>query len=282
MTSPVDPTTYNDAYEMLKAKLSEWGIDDLGDDVINTLVQGYSPSVATMVIQDTPQYKKRFAANDTRIKAGLPALTPAEYIATERSYISTLRKYGLPEGFYDQQEDFQKWISADVSPEEMDQRANTARQAYVDAGPEVKDQWQQLYGLTPGDAVAAFLDEKTAVNLLQKRAQAVSISAEAERAFHGQYQLTPGRAEELAQQGVTQGKAQQGFSSVASRLPRDQFLAHLAGVDFTQKDAENEVLLDDVSAKAERDKVYKAEQGRFASNYLPTTPAGLAKNNGAY
>jgi hypothetical protein len=283
MTTP-EPTqtTYNDAYEMLKAKLAEWGIDGLGDDVINTLVQGYSPDVATLVLQDTPQYKKRFAANDTRIKAGLPALTPAEYVATERSYISTLRKYGLPEGFYDQQEDFQKWISADVSPEEMDQRAGAARQAYVDASPEVKDQWQQLYGLTPGDAVATFLDEKTALNLLNKRTQAVSISAQAERAFNGQYQLTQARAEELANQGVTQDKAQAGFSSVASRLPRDQFLGRLAGQDFTQTEAENEVLLDDSKAKAERDKIYKAEQGRFNENYLPTTTAALAKNPGNF
>lgn len=281
MTAPVQ-NTYNDAYEMLKAKLAEWGISDLGDDVINTLVQGYSPDVATLALQDTAQYKKRFAANDARIKAGLPALSPAEYIATERSYISTLRKYGLPEGFYDQPEDFQKWLAADVSPEEMDQRANTARQAYVDASAEVKDQWQQLYGLTPGDAVAAFLDEKTAVNLLNKRAQAVSISAEAERAFRGQYQLTATRAEELANEGVSQEQAQKGFSSVASRLPRDQMLARMAGFDFTQQEAENEVLLNDASAKAERDKIYKAEQGRFNENFLGTTTAGVSRNTGQF
>lgn len=281
MTTP-DPTTYNDAYEMLKSKLHEWGIDDLGDDVINTLVQGYSPDVATLVIQDTPQYKKRFKANDDRIRAGLPALSPAEYVGTERAYISTLRRYGLPEGFYDQPEDFQKWLAADVSPEEMDQRANVARQAYVDASPQVKDQWTQLYGLTPGDAVASFLDEKTAVNLLQKRTQAVTISAEAERAFNGRYQLTTSRAEELANQGVDQGKAQAGFNSVASRLPHDQMLARMARFDFTQTEAENEVLLDDTKAKAERDKVYKAEQNRFNENYLPTTQAGFSKGPGNY
>lgn len=281
MTTPTQ-TTYNDAYELLKAKLAEWGIADLGDDVINTLVQGYSPEVATLALQDTPQYKKRFAANDARVKAGLPALSPAEYVATERAYSSTLRKYGLPEGFYDQQEDFQKWLSADVSPEEMDQRASAARQAYVDASPEVKDQWQQLYGLTPGDAVASFLDPKAAVNLLQKRAQAVNISAEAERAFSGKYQLTTSRAEELANEGVTQQQAQEGFSSVASRLPRDQFLGRLAGVDFTQTEAENEVLVNDVKAKAERDKIYNAERGRFNSNYLPVTSAGLNRDTGNF
>jgi len=281
MTTPAQ-TTYNDAYEMLKAKLAEWGIDDLGDDVINTLVQGYSPDVATLVIQDTPQYKKRFAANDARIKAGLPALSPAEYVSTERSYISTLRKYGLPQGFYDQPEDFQKWLAADVSPEEMDQRANVARQAYVDASQDVKDQWQQLYGLTPGDAVATFLDEKTAVNLLNKRAQAVTVSAEAERAFRGKYQLSASRAEELVNGGVSQEQAQGGFADVASRLNRDQFLGRLAGEDFTQREAENEVMLNDASAKAERERIYNAEKGRFNSNFLGTTPAGVARDTGSY
>jgi hypothetical protein len=282
MTSPVDTTSYNDAYELLKSKLAEWGIGDLDDATMNILVQGYSPDVAALALQDTPQYKQRFAANDQRIKAGLPALSPAEYIATERAYISTLRKYGLPEGFYDQPEDFQKWLAADVSPEEMDQRANVARQAYVDASPEVKDQWQQLYGLTPGDAVAAFLDEKTAVNLLNKRAQAVSISAEAERAFAGRYQLTTSRAEELANEGVSQEQAQKGFSSVASRLPRDQMLARMAGFDFTQKEAEDEVLLNDVKAKQERDKTYGAERGRFNENFLGTTTAGVSRTTGQY
>lgn len=278
MTTPVDTTSYNDAQELLKAKLAEWGIADLDDATMNILVQGYSPDVAQLALQDTPQYKDRFKANDARIKAGLPALSPNEYVQTERAYQSTLREFGLPEGFYDSHDDFTKWLGSDVSPDEVRQRATTARQAYIDASPEVKDQWQSLYGLTPGDAIASFLDEKTAVNLLNKRAQATSIAAEAERAFKGQYQINVGRAEELATEGVTQQQAQQGFSSVASRLPHDQFLGRLAGVDFSRTDAENEVLLNDTSAKAERDRIYNAEKGRFNANYLPTTQAGLAKD----
>lgn len=282
MTSPVDTTSYNDAYEMLKSKLGEWGIDDLDDSTINILVQGYSPEVGILALQDTPQYKERFKANDARIKAGLPALAPAEYVGLERSYISTLREYGLPQGFYDDRSDFQKWIAADVSPQEMQQRAQTARQAYVDASPDVKEQWQNLYGLTPGDAVAAFLDQDKAVSLLQKRAQATSIAAEAERAFKGNYQLSATRAEELVNEGVTQQQAQSGFTSVASRIGHDQFLGRLAGEDFTQTEAENEVLTNDTNAKAERDKIYNAEKGRFNANYLPTTQAGLTRDAGSF
>jgi hypothetical protein len=282
MTSPTNTQTYNDAYQLLKSKLAEWGIDGLDDATVQILVQGYSPEVATLALQDTPQYKERFKANEARLKAGLPVLSPGDYIATERSYISTLREFGLPQGFYDQPEDFQKWIAADVSPDEMRQRATVARQAYIDASPEAKDQWQQLYGLTPGDAVAAFLDEKTAISLINKRAQSVSIAAEAERAFKGQYQIDKGRAEELATEGVTQEQAQRGFSDVASRLNRDQYLGRLAGEDFTQKEAENEVLLNDASAKAERDRIYNSEKARFDQNFLGTTPAGVARDTGSY
>lgn len=282
MTTPVDTQVYNDAYAMLTAKLAEWGITGLDDAVKQILTAGDSADVATLRLQDTPQYKERFKANAARTQAGLPVLSPAEYIATERGYISTLREYGLPSGFYDDPTDFQKWIAADVSPAEIKDRAGAARQAYLDASPEVRDQWQQLYGLTPGDAVATFLDEKTALNVLQKRAQATSISAEAERAFQGRYQLSTQRAEEFADQGVDQQTAEKGFQSIASRLPRDQFLGRLAGENFTQTEAENETLLNDTSAKAERDKIYNAERGRFQANYLPTTSAGLNRNTGNY
>lgn len=267
---------------MLTAKLAEWGIDGLDDAVKQILTAGDSADVATLRLQDTPQYKERFKANDARVRAGLPVLSPAEYIATERGYISTLREYGLPSGFYDDPTDFQKWIAADVSPAEIKDRAGAARQAYLDASPEVRDQWQQLYGLSPGDAVATFLDEKTALNVLQKRAQATSISAEAERAFQGRYQLSTQRAEQFADQGVDQQTAEKGFQSIASRLPRDQFLGRLAGEDFTQTEAENETLLNDTSAKAARDKIYNAERGRFQQNYLPTTSAGLNRDTGNY
>ncbi len=279
MTSP---TSYNDAYELLRQKLAEWGMGDLDSATMDILVQGYSPEVAQLALQDTPQYKQRFKANEDRLAKGLPVLSPAEYINTERAYISTLREYGLPEGFYDQKEDFQKWLAADVSPDEMRQRASAARQAYVDAAPEVKEQWQALYGLTPGDAVASFLDEKTAVNLLQKRAQAVTVSAEADKAYRGLMQMSTDRAEQLVEGGVDQQKAQAGFQSVASRLGHDQFLGRLAGEDFTQKEAEDETLLNDTTAKAERDRIYAAEKGRFSANYLPTTTAGLARNTGNF
>lgn len=276
------PAGYDDAYELLTRMLNDWGITDLGSTVQEILVEGYSPDVAELRLRDTPQYKTRFKANDDRIRKGLPALSPAEYIATERAYISTAREFGLPEGFYDQQSDFEKWLSTDVSPAEFRERAQAASQAYIQASDDVKQQWTDLYGLTPGDAVASFLDQNRAVDLLRKRAQATNIAAEAQRAFEGQYQITSQRAEQLADAGVSTGQAQKAYREVASRSDRDAFLGRLSGQDFTRGEAEDELLLDDAKAATERGKIYDAEKGRFQQNYLPTTAAGLARGSGSY
>lgn len=281
MTTPGTPD-FNDAYALLTAMLAEWGLTDLDGAVREILVEGYSPETAVLRLRETPQYKERFKANALRIKAGLPALSEAEYVATEREYHSTLREFGLPEGFYDSRDDFTRWLETDVSPQELRDRAQMARVAYLDTSQDVRDQWERLYGLRPGDAVAAFLDEDKALGLLERRARSTTIAAEAYRAFRGDYQITSARAEELADFGVTQELAQRGFSDVASRLDRDQFLGRLAGEDFTQREAEDDVLLNNATAARERDRIYNAEEARFRQNYLPTTSAGLSRDGGNF
>lgn len=281
MSSPTPPE-YQDAYQLLISKLAEWGINDLDATVQQILEEGWSPDVATLRLQDTPQYKERFKANEARLRAGLPALSPAEYVATERAYISTAREFGLPEGFYDQRDDFHRWLENDVSPQEFRERASAASQAYINAPQEIKDQWSGLYGLAPGDAVAAFLDEKKAMDVLRRRTQAVSIASEAQRAFEGQYQINAARAEQLADAGVDQEEARGAYSQVAARYGRDSFLGRLSGENFTQTEAEDELLLDDAKAAQERARIYDQEQARFRQNYLPTTSAGLAKGPGNF
>lgn len=281
MTTP-GTQGYEDAYEVLTRALAEWGVTDLNDTVKQILEEGWSPEVAELRLRDTPQYKQRFRANQQRIAKGLPALSPAEYIATERAFISTARQYGLPEGFYDQQSDFERWLENDVSPQEFEERAQAASQAYINAPQDVKEQWSSLYGLTPGDAVASFLDQNRAMDVLRTRAQAVNIATEAQRAFEGRYQINATRAEQLANSGVNQQQAQSAFRDVASRYDRDTFLGRLAGEDFTQREAEDELLLDDGKARAERDRIYQAERGRFQQNYLPATAASFSQGPGNY
>ncbi len=283
MTSPqVTDAQYDDAYTLLVSKLAEWGIDDIDEAARKILVEGYSPDVALLRLQDTPQYQQRFKANKERLKKGLSVLSPAEYVATERAYISTAREFGLPEGFYDQRDDFDRWLSSDVSPQEFRERAQAASQAYINAPQDMKEQWTAMYGLTPGDAVAAFLDENKAMDMLNRRVNAVKIATEAQRAFDGNYQLNQTRAEQLADRGVSQEEASRGFEDVASRLGRDQMLGRMAGENFTQTEAEDEVLVGDTTAKAERDRIYNTERARFSENYMGTTAAGVSRGSGNF
>lgn len=283
MTSPqATDAQYDDAYSLLVSKLNEWGIDDIDEAARKILVEGYSPDVALLRLQDTPQYEKRFKANKERLKKGLPVLSPGEYVSTERAYISTAREFGLPEGFYDEKDDFDRWLASDVSPAEFRERAQTASQAYINAPQDMKEQWSSMYGLTPGDAVAAFLDENRAMAAIERRVKSVEIGTEAQRAYGADFQLNQNRAEQLADQGVTQDRAAAGFRDVASRVNRDQMLGRMAGEDFTQTEAENEVLLGDTTAKAERDRIYNAERARFNQNFLGTTAAGVAKSAGQF
>src|SRR5581483_2048777 len=106
--------------------LRQWGLQELAPDVLRLLQDGHSQDQVSVLIQDTDAYRKRFSGNDLRRKAGLAALSPAEYLATEASYRRIMESAGLPVGFYDQPSDFTTWIGADVSPNEIQSRVNLA------------------------------------------------------------------------------------------------------------------------------------------------------------
>lgn len=277
MTAPVrSDAEYEDAFVLLKSMLAEWGLTNMDGAIRNILREGFSTEVAELRLRDTQEYKQRFRANETRVRNGLPALSPAEYIANEREYVSTMREYGLPAGFYDDESDFVEFLEKDVSPREVRDRAQMARSAYLDTSQQVRDQWQNLYGLTPGDAVAAFLDEDRAMGILERRARAVSIAAESTSSTVGGRE----RFEQLADANVNPDQARNAFREVDSRMGRDQFLGRLAGEDFTRTEAEDELLLDDETAAEERRKIYREEMARFDQNYLPVADGAMSRDRG--
>src|ERR1700749_1854637 len=93
------------ALAWFKQQLTQWGIATLVPDAQKLIMQGLDNDAVTLQLQETDAYKKRFAANALRIKAGLTVLSPAEYVATETAYAQVLRQFGLPKGFYDSRDD---------------------------------------------------------------------------------------------------------------------------------------------------------------------------------
>jgi len=205
-----------DARNTIKAVLASYGLDALSDilwsNYTSGLVDVTNPQALIYSIRNEPAYKERFKANDARMKAGLPELSPGEYIGLEDQYKQVARSNGLPTGFYDTADDITKLISGDVSPSEFQSRITNGYNAVANADPEVRRQMQDLYGVSEGGLAAYFLDPTRGEPLLQQQAQAAKIAARGREV--GGIQLSRGTAEDLAARGITEAQAQQGFSSI--------------------------------------------------------------------
>jgi hypothetical protein len=258
------------AYDLLKNEFAQYGMGDLVESVKSFIMAGVSPSEFTMRLRETTPYKIRFKANEDRVKAGLAAISEAEYIGLEDGYQNIMRNYGLPESYYSKglygtQEGFQKFIANDVSATELEDRIMTAQERVLKSNPEVLASLKAFYpGISNGDILAYTLDPKNALTEIKRKVTAAEIGGAATQAG-----LTAGmtRAEELAKAGITKQQAQQGFQTVAEVAPRGGQLAAMYGESpYTQQTAEQEVfgLAGSVDAAKQRKKLVGLERAEFS------------------
>jgi hypothetical protein len=262
MTAPLDPTKAG-AAAIIKQYLEAWGIGDLYKDALALIKQGLDESAILVQLQATDSYKKRFAANEDRKKKGLSVLTPAEYIANEDQYKQVLRTYGMPEGFYDSNDDVRQFLANDVSPSELAGRAQAAQKVWLTGNEDYRNTWKDYYGLSDGDAIAAMLDPKTAMPIIEQRLTATQIGAAAKRQG-----LTAdrSRAELFAQSGVDEQAALTGYGKIAETAGVDASIASRFGETFDQTDEEDDRLLGLASAARKRRSLYGQEAGLFSEH----------------
>jgi hypothetical protein len=248
------------AYDLLASTLKSWGLGTLLPDLKGFILGGdTSPDTLSLKLSQTTAYKQRFAGNEERRKNGLPELNPAQYIGLEEQYSNVLRSYGLPAGFYDSHKDFTDFIGKDISPSEIQTRAQIAHDQYQAAPSYMKELWGQYYG-GKGDAIAAILDPDTATSVIQDRAKQVGIGAAGAQYGFG---VSANRAQQFAQSGVTLQGAQQAYRQIAAVHGQDQSIAQRFGQQFSQKDEENDLLLGDAGAAQKRQTLYANEQALF-------------------
>jgi hypothetical protein len=260
------------AYDLLFSEFDRYGMGSLVEGVKGFIVEGLSEAELTLRLRDTDAYKKRFAANQARIKNGLRALSEAEYILEEDKYQDVMRRYGLPESYYTRgdmgrQEGFEKLIAGDVSPVELEDRIQTAQNRVVKANPEVSRALREFYPeITGGDILAYALDPAKAIENIKRKVTSAEIGAGAMQAG-----LTTGvaRAEELQRYGVTKETAQQGFGTIASGLERGRQLSNIyQQPTYTQEVAETEVfaLPDAEKSRRQRRKLGQLETATFSGS----------------
>lgn len=256
-----------DAFLALKSLFGTYGLDSLAGKIYDYVKQGYGADTIATLLQDTTEYKRRFAGNEARVKAGLPVLSPADYLATEQAYRQILSSAGLPRGFYDNPADFTRWISADVSPTEIKSRVDMAVAATGQANPQYKQALFQMYGINEADLTAYFLDRKRAEPILKKQAAAGAIGAAAIRRGLAASVLD---LEGYATLGITADQAEGAYGQISEGLQSMLGIAGRYGSTWSQREAEQELFTPGASsggqeaASAKGKRLRSQERAMFA------------------
>jgi hypothetical protein len=256
--------TDRNAFDALSALFKSYGLDTLAPKILQYVQQGFGADTITTLLQQTPEYQKRFAANQIRIKNGLPALSPAEYIATERAYAQVIQASGLPKGFYDSTSAYTDLIAKDISASEFQNRVNLAYQQAVNAPQGVKDALKQYYGLDESHIAAHYLDADTAFNVLQQQATSAQIGAAGQQSGLGLTNQSV--AEEAARRGVNYSQAANALQNIAPEANTLNMLGSIYGRNYSNTTAEQEALLGDANAVNARRALEQQEQATFSGS----------------
>jgi hypothetical protein len=256
------PGTERDAYAALTTLFDSYGLGTLAPKILQYLQDGFGSDTITVLLQQTPEYKQRFAGNDARIKNGLQVLTPAEYLSTEASYKQLLRQNGLSDHF-DNQQNFTDWIGKDVSPTELSDRVSMAVQATVQAPPSITQYFNQTLGIGTGDLAAYFLNDQTPTPALQLKLNQAQIGGSA---LQNNLQISAADSQRYAQQGVTYQQAQSAYQRITDILPTAQKLSEIyqSQVPVSQQTLEQQYLGQSGAAQLASERLGQQETAAFA------------------
>lgn len=223
-------------YDWVRSTFKTWGMPEgMAGDVIDIVKDARSPEQAMVQIRETDAYKERFAGNIARAKAGFGMLDEASYLQLESSYRQSMHAAGLPKGFYDDPSDFSKFISQDVSPEEIARRAEIAGDLAQKKDPQL---WKELQarGISKGDAAAYMLDPDRALPAIEKKLKAAEIGQVARETGMG-FRKGKGFENKLADKGISADQARVAFNAVDDKKDALNQAAGIYGEDkFSDKD----------------------------------------------
>ena len=255
---PEDTEQRQSAWAYMQQLLDQAGLGSLGSVVQNLISTGMTdPNQLQLELQNTQEWKQRFAGNEALKQAGLGVLSVAEYLATERTYAQVMKNAGLPEGFYDDPSDFAKYIGNNVSPNELQQRVTAWTDLAHREDPAIRAQLRAM-GISDGDLAAYMMDPERAAPLIQKTYQSALIGGAARRQG-----LDAGGIGRLVDMGITEREAIQGFGVIAENLADAQRLGSIYGEETSQRDLEAETFQNDGAAIKKRKRLASRERANF-------------------
>lgn len=281
-----DTSTSNPAYATISKILESYGITGLAS-VIEQIRLEYpeagSDDIVTLLQFDdryNAKFNERFSANLVRQKAGMSVLSPADYLAMEQGYKSTLSAYGLTN--LNTQAYYNKFIASNLKVTDVADRVSLAFDRVMN-DEMVANTFKKFYpSLTTVDIVSGMLDPENQFPALERKVKAAEIGGAALRqgiiaTELGSMETNVGSpytnvnrgtvgADVLGQAGITKEEAEKGYKTIAELLPTAEKLSSIYGGTQEQYgllQAEQENLQGLASAKRKRERLTAIEMAQF-------------------
>lgn len=255
-----------DARLVLRNYLAKYGLGELEEWAMEAIKTGTPQATVELELREQPAFKKRFPALEAMGKKNR-AISIDAYVAFEQEAAKMMKSYGLPEGFYDQPEDFAKFLEGDVSLQEVNQRLILAANQANKAPAQVKQKLQEMYGVNQSGILAYFVDPDKALPTLQDQWTAAQYSSQSEQSGVGP--LTTQQSEQIAQATPYTEKTAGAFAEMAQQKELNTAMAGEEGKDFSSFDQIQAATGQDVegaSVLAKRARTRKATfEGKAAS-----------------
>lgn len=249
------------AFSILSDMLTQYGLGSLTGELQNIILGGITNQAEiSLQLQSTDAWKTRFKGNELLRAKGLPVLDVAQYLSVESSYAQVMKNYGLPQGFYDDPEDFSNWIGNSVSPSEIQQRAQMYSDVARREDPALTQQLQSM-GFGDGDILAYMMDPSRAMPLIQQKYQTSLIGAAARRTG-----IVATDAQHLADLGITEQQATQGYGQIAAEMPGAQRLGDIWNESISQSELESEQFDGNAAAGAKKKRLASRERAAFSGS----------------
>lgn len=243
-------------WEDLKQVFIDNGLEELADIVVQ-LVQDNGTENSNIIyteLRKTEPYRQRFAGNFERLAQGKVVLSEAEYLYQEKMYTETLAAYGASD--LGSRENYSRFIANDVSPNELNQRFNTAytrvQNAVNSNDKPLVDELKRMYpGITDNELAKSLLLGKEGSQYLKTRINVAEIkAAETETGIKSAL-----GAEFLQSQGVGRAEARAGLAKTAAMQTGIREQARRFGeedIQGLQQELERENILGQQSVKSKR------------------------------
>lgn len=229
------------------------------------------PAEAIMLnIRGQKFYQDRFAGNAALQKKGLAELTPAEYLAAERSYSEILRQSGLER--LATRQNFSSFIGGEVSAVELQDRVTNVYGRIMNADTALRKELQALKAntnITDSDLAESLLMGKEGANVLKRKIAMAEIGAE----FTPRGITSALGAEELVNLGVTREQARAGAEFTRMGTERLGVLSDVYSVSRTGLQAELETEAFKGLESQRRKKLTEMEKSAFAGSAGTGTPS---------